>query len=182
MSMSKLAASLAAIAAASIFAVGPVSAQNVGDTVNATLAFGPNGAFGGQYWAPDSITAPGSFNYADGANVDSAVFGDHTLTINDNVLWNANGWEMTFTDATPPFTGLSLVSSTFTPGLTYSFSGGTLKIDWEGTSDAAGPLAAVFAVSTGSVPEPASWALMLGGFGLVGGAMRSRRKAAVTFA
>jgi hypothetical protein len=35
---------------------------------------------------------------------------------------------------------------------------------------------------TGSVPEPASWALMLGGFGMVGGAMRSRRKAAVTFA
>jgi hypothetical protein len=33
----------------------------------------------------------------------------------------------------------------------------------------------------GSVPEPASWAMMLGGFGLVGGAMR-RRKAAVHFA
>lgn len=29
---------------------------------------------------------------------------------------------------------------------------------------------------TGAVPEPASWALMLGGFGLVGGAMRSRRR------
>ena len=34
----------------------------------------------------------------------------------------------------------------------------------------------------GAVPEPASWALMLAGFGAVGGAMRSRRKAAVTFA
>jgi len=33
----------------------------------------------------------------------------------------------------------------------------------------------------GAVPEPASWALMLGGFGLVGGAMRTRRKAAVSF-
>jgi len=33
----------------------------------------------------------------------------------------------------------------------------------------------------GSVPEPASWAMMLGGFGMVGGAMRSRRKAAVSF-
>jgi len=32
-----------------------------------------------------------------------------------------------------------------------------------------------------AVPEPASWALMLGGFGLVGGAMRSRRKMAVSF-
>ena len=34
----------------------------------------------------------------------------------------------------------------------------------------------------GSVPEPASWALMLGGFGLVGGTMRARRKASIMFA
>jgi len=34
----------------------------------------------------------------------------------------------------------------------------------------------------GGVPEPASWAMMVGGFGLIGGAMRSRRKAAVRFA
>ena len=32
-----------------------------------------------------------------------------------------------------------------------------------------------------AVPEPASWALMLAGFGAIGGAMRSRRKAAVSF-
>ena len=30
-------------------------------------------------------------------------------------------------------------------------------------------------------PEPASWALMLVGFGAIGGAMRGRRKAAVSF-
>jgi len=39
-----------------------------------------------------------------------------------------------------------------------------------------------FQAFAAGVPEPASWALMLGGFGLVGGAMRSRRTAAVTFA
>lgn len=32
-----------------------------------------------------------------------------------------------------------------------------------------------------AVPEPASWAMMVGGFGLIGGAMR-RRRTAVTFA
>ena len=32
---------------------------------------------------------------------------------------------------------------------------------------------------TAAVPEPASWALMIGGFGLVGGAMRKRRTAIV---
>jgi hypothetical protein len=37
-------------------------------------------------------------------------------------------------------------------------------------------------LSTGAAPEPASWALMVGGFGMIGGALRSRRRAAVTFA
>ena len=35
---------------------------------------------------------------------------------------------------------------------------------------------------TGAVPEPATWAMMVVGFGAVGSAMRSRRKMAVTFA
>jgi hypothetical protein len=30
-------------------------------------------------------------------------------------------------------------------------------------------------------PEPASWAMMVGGFGLIGGAMRSRRRTAIRF-
>ena len=34
---------------------------------------------------------------------------------------------------------------------------------------------------TADVPEPASWAMMLGGFGAIGGAMRSRRKTSVSF-
>ena len=35
---------------------------------------------------------------------------------------------------------------------------------------------------TGAVPEPASWAMMLGGFGLVGAALRNRRRnTAVSF-
>jgi PEP-CTERM motif-containing protein len=42
--------------------------------------------------------------------------------------------------------------------------------------------AATFAAVAAAVPEPASWALMLGGFGLVGGAMRMRRKATTSFA
>lgn len=32
-----------------------------------------------------------------------------------------------------------------------------------------------------AVPEPASWAMMVGGFGLIGGAMRRRRRVAVRF-
>jgi hypothetical protein len=34
---------------------------------------------------------------------------------------------------------------------------------------------------TASIPEPATWAMMIGGFGLVGMSMRRRRRVAVTF-
>jgi hypothetical protein len=34
--------------------------------------------------------------------------------------------------------------------------------------------------TTGAVPEPANWAMMIAGFGLIGGALRSRRMGALT--
>lgn len=40
-----------------------------------------------------------------------------------------------------------------------------------------------FSVSIAAIPEPAQWAMLIGGFGVVGGAMRSRRRTLnVTFA
>jgi Domain of unknown function (DUF4114)/PEP-CTERM motif len=39
-----------------------------------------------------------------------------------------------------------------------------------------------FVVRNGAIPEPASWALMIAGFGLVGGAARRRTKVHVTYA
>jgi hypothetical protein len=45
----------------------------------------------------------------------------------------------------------------------------------------ANELASFAALPSSPTPEPASWAMMVGGFGLVGGALRSRRKAAVRF-
>ena len=37
-------------------------------------------------------------------------------------------------------------------------------------------------VTVGGVPEPASWAMMIAGFGLVGGAMRRRLSASICLA
>jgi hypothetical protein len=37
-------------------------------------------------------------------------------------------------------------------------------------------------VAQAAVPEPATWGLMLAGFGLVGAGLRSRRRQAVTYA
>jgi hypothetical protein len=39
-----------------------------------------------------------------------------------------------------------------------------------------------YSFTSGAVPEPASWALMIAGFGIVGGALRSRKLAAVATA
>jgi len=44
------------------------------------------------------------------------------------------------------------------------------------------PFAGRYEALSSWAPEPASWAMMLGGFGMIGGAMRARRKAALSFA
>ncbi len=45
-----------------------------------------------------------------------------------------------------------------------------------------GTLAFTYTPLAGAVPEPASWALMIAGFGLVGGAMRRRQRVSVSYA
>ena len=55
-----------------------------------------------------------------------------------------------------------------------------ISVNWQG-KPVQGEVT-VGAPITAAVPEPASWALMLAGFGAIGGAMRHRRKAAINFA
>ena len=64
-------------------------------------------------------------------------------------------------------------------------SAGTLKFSIGTTSaDNVGPLLdnVKLTIDAGAVPEPATWAMMFAGFGMVGAAMRRREKVAVTFA
>jgi len=62
-----------------------------------------------------------------------------------------------------------------------AWASGTLELFyWDSNNgDNSGRVTAHIAAA--GVPEPASWALMLGGFGMVGGALRSRRRLAVRF-
>ena len=55
----------------------------------------------------------------------------------------------------------------------------TLSFLAHGTPNGVPPFSLLDGVSGNAVPEPASWALMLGGLGLVGGALRSRRRSVV---
>ena len=174
--MTFLKTSLCAAAAALAFAL-PAQADNTGLAVTGTLAFGANGANGGQFWVPQAavIGAGIEYSYADGANIDTADFSSTQLTIRDQVLTDANGWEMTF--ATPGgFTSLSLVSSSFVPGLTFSLAAGKVVVDWLGTDTGPHDFRAVFNVGTApAVPEPETYALMLAGLGIVGFMARRRR-------
>ena len=174
--MTFLKSSLCATAVALAFAL-PAQAANTGLAVTGTLAFGPNGAFGGQNWpTPAAVIGAGiEYSYTDGANIDTADFSATQLTIRDQVLTDATGWEMTL--ATPgSFTSLSLVSSSFVPGLTFSLSAGKVVVDWVGTLSGPHDYVAVFNVGTAAaVPEPETYALMLAGLSIVGFMARRRR-------
>ena len=60
-------------------------------------------------------------------------------------------------------------------------SAGVLRFEAIGTSESLGGYVDSIALSN-AVPEPATWAMMIGGFGLVGGAMRRRGRMAVRLA
>jgi hypothetical protein len=83
------------------------------------------------------------------------------------------------------FSASSLTAGNWLHYAATGFANGTGTVSFDFSFNSFGIPAKDFVIDRvyfGAVPEPASWALMLGGFGLVGGAMRSRRKAAVTFA
>ncbi|UAK24798.1 PEPxxWA-CTERM sorting domain-containing protein [Sphingomonas nostoxanthinifaciens] len=84
----------------------------------------------------------------------------------------------TVTDANHGFTGWQAASTTFTATATTEILGFLAK----GTPNGEPPFSLLDDVSltnhVAAVPEPASWAMCVGGFGLLGGALRRRRPVA----
>jgi hypothetical protein len=104
-------------------------------------------------------------------SVDDYNFVDF-LTANDSVVATFGGAQL------PRFDGNQTIG-TANPRVTFLISGldKVTKVRMRSTSNAFEY--DTFAVTTGRVPEPASWAMLISGFGLVGAVLRRRRAAAV---
>jgi len=181
-----LAALAAGIAAPAI--AGPFD----GATVHTKYLFSDQGStyqdFGDTTVSGDTLLAS---SLGDVGGVDLHANGSNlNVTFNqgfDGDLWmpaSFNGFVVfDDTNSLAAITGVSINGSTTLGGFDNSritFDADHIFVNWQGLTFNNGDVLSLSA-NTGAVPEPASWALMLGGFGLVGGAMRSR-KAAVRFA
>jgi hypothetical protein len=124
------------------------------------------------------FSGDGPFDLADFLHVEcsfgAAVCGDHSFAIHLKVL--ADTFQEVEIQAgglghgVSEFNGMIDPMISFDLGSGYDFSGLTLDV----APDAQPPVTA-----GGGVPEPASWALMIAGFGLAGAALRRRRRAVV---
>ena len=130
--------------------------------------------------------------YQQGGNAVVGNWTTVTATLDSGVIWATNsalgpknaaadGGEKTFAAWLAGNSGHDLTVTGMSVGVgsgwTGSFKG---AVDDVNVNFANGPHAS-YNFEVASVPEPASWAMMLGGFGLVGGMMR-RRRSAIRFA
>lgn len=165
-----------------------------------TSGLGGNGGVG----SDTSLASPsgGKLLGADGAFETGAITQRlDGLTVGDSYLLSfgwAAGQQMPYTGGTTEqWTGsigdaafatdiVTTPSMGFSPWKTFSYTftadsaNPLLSFLAVGTPAGVPPFSLLDAVSVTELPEPASWAMMLAGFGLIGSAMRSRRNAAVS--
>ena len=124
------------------------------------------------------------FNISNFFNID---FSSGLLTITTLQNGTLGGTILKFKNLTNPWTSASLLSGSVGnfDASDVTLASGTLRVDFSNTgTGSVGPFAIgdTFKIGllAGAVPEPATWALMLLGFGFIGGAMRSKKRQKVT--
>lgn len=155
-------------------------------------------AYGGTYnslGSPAAFTAPGTVTF--GPYFDLTVSGNQiTYTYIGNTTWSGsvvslnsgglyvdNGSVVYSTGGEPPITSVTLDPSSILGASGFNasditFNSGAVAVTWMNQTFAAGDT--VVLDVNGGVPEPATWALMLVGFGGLGVALRSRRRGSVS--
>lgn len=176
-------------AAAAALVVGtlamPASAATlIGDSITAAYYF-PNQAsvYGGFTVSPTAAFTVGAGIEATGT-VDGGLqqtfdfaASSLTLTYLNSAGWTAtefNGWG--FTNNSKSYDAIASVTGIDPARVT--IAGNTLFVNWQGLSFQPGNQIVV-EFAAGAIPEPASWMLLIGGFGMVGAAVRRRRVASI---
>ncbi|WP_416907059.1 MAG: PEPxxWA-CTERM sorting domain-containing protein [Polymorphobacter sp.] len=131
------------------------------------------GPIGGQIWDIDGTSASNTEQWrVDARNSSGALLGSVLSPLgNTNGLSSLDGlpWSFGF-DETSPFLGqIARLDFVFTGGKSTG-----LGVAFDNFASGTGPDA--------PVPEPASWAMLIAGFGLVGAAARRRRRQGVVIA
>ena len=168
--------------AATAFTALPASAASLnGKTISLNISESNNGSFG------THTVVAGSGNEGNFFNNQFFQVGSNTFTIrsvNPYCGYVCAGGQVTFDltglDFGTPITGITFDTSL--TGVMSSFTADTATFSFADQSlPAATYLSATFLTGgTGGVPEPANWALMIGGFGVVGGVMRRRSNTVTT--
>jgi len=166
----------AGAASVALFAVAPASAAT---TLNSTSTSfdGKTGFYGATINGVGEFVAPFVFNVG-------PLPGKAAISITSVSLNSAEAIDnltVTLNNVSYPITS----SVSLPNGFLYSFGGfsqavnaGFQNLSVSGTTTALSSSFSGTIAFTAAVPEPASWALMIGGFGLVGGVMRRRAKVA----
>jgi len=167
---------LATVAAVSLPGAGH-AAVNIGDNVTCSVTGG--GSFACN--APANVVQAGNeftIGNTPGFNFLGADFGTGTLRISALQDSSLGATILNFQNLTSQFTGFALTGSSGFSGFDLSdisLNGGMLSIDLRGTNNVAGGFIQLDLGTAGAVPEPATWAMLILGFGLVGCAVRRRR-------
>jgi PEP-CTERM motif len=150
-----------------------------------------------QYYFPDS-TSPysgadnGSFVVGAGVEVTNIVDNVGTLDISGTNIFidfstdssftpgTFNGWILSDqTNSLADILGVSINGSTNLAGFSManlSFTGNTISVNWQGLDFDANTVVSLDVSLGQAVPEPATWAMMLLGFGAAGVALRRGRR------
>lgn len=173
---------VATIAAATLGTAPVQAGVAVGDTVTCT-------SLGGFDCSAASAVVGAGSEFAIGGGFFSIDFSTNQLTVLANQSGTLGATVIQFGNLSNPFTNFAFVGQTGFVGLDagdITLVGNQLQIDFRGTCNACGGQITTGDVLTisfdaGAVPEPATWAMLILGFGAVGASLR-RRRSALTYA
>jgi hypothetical protein len=158
------------------YTVGDITFTSTNNLIVGAGTYGnPRNALANNFWTPLPGTISGAHNLF-GFNLGFAGSGPV------DVLVNTNLGSYTFANVVAPFGGFAFQGFQAGPG--EYFTGFSIAALY-GTGNL--PLTTDYRLGTsgltGAVPEPSAWAMMILGFGIVGGAMRSAgRRTKVSYA